>query len=143
MVARPPVKVSIEEMRLDDLDAIYQIELASFSAPWPPNAYRSELESNRLATYLVARLDGQIVAYGGMWLMVDEAHITTFAVGAGSGSGNGCSSPSSTSRSVGTPGRRPSRSGSRTSRPGGCTRNTASGPSGFDRATTATTARTR
>jgi ribosomal-protein-alanine N-acetyltransferase len=80
MIARPPVKVSIEEMRLDDLDAIYQIELASFSAPWPPNAYRSELESNRLATYLVARLDGQIVAYGGMWLMVDEAHITTFAV---------------------------------------------------------------
>ena len=24
--------------------------------------------------------DGRLVAYGGMWLMVDEAHITTFAV---------------------------------------------------------------
>src|SRR4029453_8274095 len=42
--------------------------------------YRSELETNRLASYLVARVDGDIVAYGGMWLMVDEAHITTFAV---------------------------------------------------------------
>jgi ribosomal-protein-alanine N-acetyltransferase len=80
MVARPPVRLSIEPMRLDDLEAVHQIELASFSAPWPPNAYRSELETNRLANYLVARLDGQIVAYGGMWLMVDEAHITTFAV---------------------------------------------------------------
>jgi [ribosomal protein S18]-alanine N-acetyltransferase len=80
VVARPPVRVVIEPMRLDDLDAIHRIELASFSSPWPPNAYRSELESNRLASYLVARVDQEVVAYGGMWLMVDEAHITTFAV---------------------------------------------------------------
>jgi ribosomal-protein-alanine N-acetyltransferase len=80
MVARPPVKVLIEPMGLDDLEAVHHIELASFSSPWPPNAYRSELETNRLASYLVARVDGDIVAYGGMWLMVDEAHITTFAV---------------------------------------------------------------
>ena len=74
------MRVVIEPMRLDALDAIHRIALASFSSPWPPNAYRSELESNRLASYLVARVDHEIVAYGGMWLMVDEAHITTFAV---------------------------------------------------------------
>jgi ribosomal-protein-alanine N-acetyltransferase len=80
MVARPPIRLLIEPMSLDDLEAVHQIELVSFRAPWPPNAYRSELESNRLANYLVARAEGEIVAYGGMWLMVDEAHITTFAV---------------------------------------------------------------
>ena len=80
MVARPPLKLTIEAMRLDDLAEVQRIELASFSSPWPPNAYRSELETNRLASYLVARIDDRIVAYGGMWLMVDEAHITTFAV---------------------------------------------------------------
>ena len=80
MVARPPVRVVIEPMRLDDLEAVQRIEQASFTTPWPPNAYRSELETNRLASYLVGRVDGRIVAYGGMWLMVDEAHITTFAV---------------------------------------------------------------
>ena len=80
MVARPPVKVTIAAMRLDDLEIVQAIERASFSSPWPPNAYRSELETNRLANYLVARADGEIVGYGGMWLMVDEAHITTFAV---------------------------------------------------------------
>ena len=80
MVARPPVKVLVEPMRLVDLDAVHRIELASFSSPWPPNAYQSELSQNRLASYLVARVDDEIVAYGGMWLMVDEAHITTFAV---------------------------------------------------------------
>src|SRR5687768_15715364 len=67
-------------MGFDDLAAVQAIEHASFSAPWPPHAYRSELESNRLAHYLVARADDAVAAYGGMWLMVDEAHITTFAV---------------------------------------------------------------
>jgi ribosomal-protein-alanine N-acetyltransferase len=67
-------------MRFDDLVAVQAIERASFSTPWPAHAYRSELESNRLATYLVARVGDELVAYGGIWLMVDEAHITTFAV---------------------------------------------------------------
>ena len=80
MVARPPLRLVVEPMRLDDLPAIQTIEQASFTAPWPANAYRSEIESNRLANYLVARAGDAIVAYGGMWLMVDEAHITTFAV---------------------------------------------------------------
>jgi [ribosomal protein S18]-alanine N-acetyltransferase len=80
MVARPPLKVVIEPMRLEDVDDVQRIEEASFSTPWPPNAYRSELMTNKLAAYLVVRAEGRIVAYGGMWLMVDEAHITTFAV---------------------------------------------------------------
>jgi ribosomal-protein-alanine N-acetyltransferase len=80
MVARPPVRIRIETMTLDDLPFVQAIEQASFTTPWPPHAYRSELESNRLATYLVARAEGAVVAYAGIWMMVDEAHITTFAV---------------------------------------------------------------
>jgi len=80
MVARPPVDVAIEAMRITDLPEVHAIERASFTSPWPPNAYRSELETNRLARYLVVRVEDRVVAYGGMWLMVDEAHITTFAV---------------------------------------------------------------
>jgi len=80
VVARPPVRVLIEPMRIDDLPAVHAIELASFDAPWPPEAYRNDLETNRLAQYLVARIGDEIAAYGGMWLMVDEGHIITFAV---------------------------------------------------------------
>ena len=80
MVARPPVRVVVGPMRLEDLPDVHAIEQASFTQPWPPHAYQSELESNRLAHYLVARIGDTIAAYGGMWLMVDEAHITTFAV---------------------------------------------------------------
>jgi len=74
------VRVAIGPMRLEDLPQIHAIEQASFTSPWPPHAYKSELESNRLAHYLTARVGDTITAYGGMWLMVDEAHITTFAV---------------------------------------------------------------
>jgi ribosomal-protein-alanine N-acetyltransferase len=80
MVARPPVRLAIGPMTLDHLAAVQSIEHASFTSPWPPHAYRSEIETNRLAHYLVATVDGEVVAYGGIWLMVDEAHITTFAV---------------------------------------------------------------
>jgi len=80
VVARPPVALTIEAMRIGHLPAIQAIEQASFTTPWPPQAYRSELESNRMATYLVVRAGETVVGYAGMWHMVDEAHITTFAI---------------------------------------------------------------
>jgi ribosomal-protein-alanine N-acetyltransferase len=80
MVARPPVALRIEEMTFDDLPAVHAIEQASFAVPWPNDAYRSELTTNRLASYIVARADDTIVGFAGLWVMVDEAHVTTFAV---------------------------------------------------------------
>ena len=67
-------------MRVADLTTVQLIERSSFSTPWPAQAYRQEIETNRLAQYLVALMGDTIVAYGGIWLMVDEAHVTTFAV---------------------------------------------------------------
>jgi ribosomal-protein-alanine N-acetyltransferase len=67
-------------MRLEDIPAVHAIESASFPTPWPPYAFRGELESNRMAHYLVVRAGQRVVAYAGLWLMVDEAHVTTFAV---------------------------------------------------------------
>ncbi|MGD0862682.1 MAG: ribosomal protein S18-alanine N-acetyltransferase [Candidatus Limnocylindrales bacterium] len=80
MVARPPVAIVVDRMSVDDLGAVQEIERESFTTPWPPNAYRSELENNRLAHYIVARYEDRLVGFAGMWMMVDEAHITTFAV---------------------------------------------------------------
>jgi len=67
-------------MTVDDLRAVHAIERSSFSVPWPADAYRNELLTNRLASYVVARAGDEIVGFGGLWVMVDEAHITTFAV---------------------------------------------------------------
>ena len=70
----------VRPMRVDDLAAVQHIERSSFTTPWPAQAYRQEIEGNRLAQYLVALIGDEVVAYGGIWLMVDEAHVTTFAV---------------------------------------------------------------
>ena len=80
MVARPPLKLTVEPMRLDDVPDVHRIESASFSTPWPDYAFKQELQTNHLAHYLVVRAGGETIGYGGMWLMVDEAHVTTFAV---------------------------------------------------------------
>jgi ribosomal-protein-alanine N-acetyltransferase len=80
MVARPPLRVRITAMRTEDIADAHEVERASFPVPWPAYALRQELETNRLARYLVARVDDEIIAYAGLWMMVDEAHITTFAV---------------------------------------------------------------
>jgi len=80
VVARPPLRIRVEPMTVDDLRAVHAIERASFFVPWPDDAYRNEILTNRLATYVVARAGDEIVGFGGLWVMVDEAHITTFAV---------------------------------------------------------------
>ncbi len=80
MVARPRLSVVVAPMTIADVEAVQAIELASFSAPWPPNAYLTELQTNRLAHYMVIRIGTDVVGYAGLWLMVDEAHVTTFAI---------------------------------------------------------------
>lgn len=67
-------------MTVADIPDVHEIERASFPVPWPAFAFRQELEMNRLARYLLVKAGGEVVAYGGIWLMVDEAHVTTFAV---------------------------------------------------------------
>jgi ribosomal-protein-alanine N-acetyltransferase len=79
MVARPPVAIVVDRMTVDDLIAVHVIERESFSTPWPEHAYRQEIEQNRLAHYIVARHGNTIAGFAGIWLLVDEAHITTFA----------------------------------------------------------------
>lgn len=78
MVSIAPIV--IDDMTLDDVDAVQVVERASFPVPWPANAFRHELSQNKNARYVVAREGDEVVGYAGLWLMVDEAHITTFAV---------------------------------------------------------------
>jgi [ribosomal protein S18]-alanine N-acetyltransferase len=72
--------VAMSEMRAADIPAVHEIERLSFNAPWPPYAFEQELANNRLAHYIVARSDERIVGFAGIWMMADEAHVTTFGV---------------------------------------------------------------
>ena len=76
---------TIAPMTSADIRAVLRIELMSFSSSWPPSAFQSELSDNKLAHYFVGRLrraDGtfETIAYGGIWVILEDAHITTLAV---------------------------------------------------------------
>jgi ribosomal-protein-alanine N-acetyltransferase len=73
-------RVSVEPMRLEDVAAVHEIERLSFRTPWPAHAFEQELRGNRLARYVVARAGDLVVGFAGLWLMVDDAHVTTFSV---------------------------------------------------------------
>lgn len=93
-------------MTLGDLDEIMLLERLCFRDPWTRRMYIVDLTENPLATYLVLRYTGAgmwhrgrpggpeaeataspsadlagptILAYGGFWLLTDEAHIATLA----------------------------------------------------------------
>jgi ribosomal-protein-alanine N-acetyltransferase len=72
--------IEIGLMTLRDVDAVAEIDRESFAVPWSRDAFVREVTENRCARYLVAREDGAAVAYGGMWLVMDEGHVTNIAV---------------------------------------------------------------
>lgn len=69
-------------MRIEDIPYICAIELEAFATPWTAEAFHNELINNHFAKYMVMELAGEVVGYGGMWLIVDEAHITNIAIAA-------------------------------------------------------------
>jgi ribosomal-protein-alanine N-acetyltransferase len=72
--------IVVDPMRLEDVQAVHEIERRSFRTPWPAYAFEQELRGNRLARYVVARAGDRVVGFAGVWLMVDDAHVTTFGV---------------------------------------------------------------
>ncbi len=94
----PPYRV--EPMRWEDVPQVMAIEHKSFTLPWSDYTYRHELLDNRNAHYFVVRRQDSrparkpsswwarlfkpeepatVVGYGGFWIIMDEAHISTIA----------------------------------------------------------------
>jgi ribosomal-protein-alanine N-acetyltransferase len=67
-------------MELKDIDDVLKIEHESFTAPWSREAFVNELTSNRFAVYIVIEEAEQVIGYCGVWVIVDEAHITNIAL---------------------------------------------------------------
>ncbi|MDR0929895.1 MAG: ribosomal protein S18-alanine N-acetyltransferase [Oscillospiraceae bacterium] len=70
----------VRPMMLGDVEAVDEIEKGCFAVPWTHDAFVREITENKCARYLVAEVNGMVVAYAGMWLVIDEAHITNIAV---------------------------------------------------------------
>lgn len=73
----------MRKMTVDDLATVMEIDRLSFSTPWSERSFRSELNNNPAACLRVAEVQmkaPRIVGFVGIWMLVDEAHISTLAV---------------------------------------------------------------
>lgn len=68
--------VRLEEAHLDE---IMSIEVEAYPEPWTLRMFHDEIRSERSHFY-VGFLEDTIAAYGGFWLVLDEAHVTSVAV---------------------------------------------------------------
>lgn len=76
--------MNLKTMRFEPLDegkipAILEIERVSNPSPWSERSFRNELD-NPQSVFRTVHVDGKLVGYGGLWTVVDEAHITTVAI---------------------------------------------------------------
>jgi ribosomal-protein-alanine N-acetyltransferase len=72
---------NVEIIPIEDkyIEGILNVSMLSFPITWSKESFEQEL-SNRYARYVVAVEDGTVVGFGGMWIIIDEAHITNIAV---------------------------------------------------------------
>jgi [ribosomal protein S18]-alanine N-acetyltransferase len=78
--AAPGLHVRITPMRRRHLRSVVRIEQQTYPRPWSFGLFLSEIGQRSTRVYLVARVDGSVVGYAGLFRAVDESHITTIVV---------------------------------------------------------------
>ena len=67
-------------MNVDDIDQVMVVEDKSFTIPWSRESFYNEIITNQFAVYLVLEDEGRVIGYCGVWIVIDEAHITNIAL---------------------------------------------------------------
>ncbi len=80
MVASLPV--AVRPLQVADIPVIADLEKEIYPQPWSEGVFRDELTRDDRA-YVAAVADGEIIGFGGLMLVGEDAHVTTLAVGVG------------------------------------------------------------
>lgn len=64
----------------NDVDSIFSISTLSFPVSWSKNSIEKEVTMSENAFYLTAKMNDIIIGYGGIWKILDEAHLMNIAV---------------------------------------------------------------
>lgn len=62
-----------------DVREVGELDKKCFAIPWSEKAFADEME-NEIAIYYVAKDNGKVIGYAGMWHVADEGDITNIAV---------------------------------------------------------------
>ncbi|EHJ07203.1 ribosomal protein S18-alanine N-acetyltransferase [Staphylococcus simiae] len=74
-------QLNIRVMSKDDVPQVFDIERHSFNdSSWTVDAFYHEIEQNTFAKYFVIEYQSQIIGYLGLWIVIDQAQITTVAI---------------------------------------------------------------
>jgi ribosomal-protein-alanine N-acetyltransferase len=73
-------RLEVTRMRRRHLRGVMVIERQVYARPWSPNLFIAEMTDPSNRCYLVARVDREVVGYGGLICYGDEAHVTNIAV---------------------------------------------------------------
>lgn len=73
------MSVTLSLMNKEDLTDVLEVSTLSLKESWSLDSFTKEL-SNPLAKYIVAKADNRIIGFAGVWVIVDEGHITNIAV---------------------------------------------------------------
>ena len=66
---------------LSDLDAVLEIERASFVNPWTREMYLAELENRGVSyCYVIRDISQQVIGFCSFWRVLDELHINNVAI---------------------------------------------------------------
>ena len=71
----------IRPIREEDVSQIHEIETLCFPMPWSEESILHDVKENVVARWLVMDDgEGRVLAYAGMWFVLDEAHVCNVAV---------------------------------------------------------------
>lgn len=68
-----------ERLNKSHIPAILAIEAVNNTAPWSDKSFENEL-THEHGLVLVALMDGIVVGFGALWLVIDEAHVINISV---------------------------------------------------------------
>ena len=74
------IELILRPAETGDVAAIAEIEQICFATPWTEDAIYKEINSNPIAHYIIAEIEGVVAGYVGFWQILDEGHITNVAV---------------------------------------------------------------
>lgn len=63
-----------------DIPSVVAIEEEAFATPWTAEIFEHEMDGNAYAHYVVATENDEVIGHFGMWIVLDECHITNVAV---------------------------------------------------------------
>lgn len=72
-------EVTVRLAYKEDIRGMYAIEKSSFATPWSIDAF-AENFFNNCSIYVLAEYEGRIIGFGGMQVILDEAHVMNVAV---------------------------------------------------------------